>query len=659
MSRRKGPILRSILLGIIITLLLGAGVVHANPIFVISDGNADPTLIRTYGIDIPNFELLVFQSETDVPFHGSGGEGLAIDTTNAKLFVTYTGSNIIQILDATNLSDLGTAAAPGASSLAGIAFDAVQSRVYTVDQNTNHLYVFDWNWITNTLTLFPGPDFNYFELAGVSDAYGLAYDGINDRLYVGDNNTIVPHFETTDFTKTGQIVLSQNAVGVAVDATRDFVYAGGGLNHDLLIKYDRNTDIEATVNLGRSVIDIAVNEDFGTVYLSAWGHESDPNSLVVLASATDLLIIFETANLPGEPTGLTIPTDDIIYNPLNLSKTGPVDRVEVDDIITYEICYSNEDNAIWARDVVITDVLPDEVDFVSTDCNDSNFNSVNNTLTCNIGDLEPFAARDCIHIEAEVLDISSCDIINSATIESTTSSIPPVTVYSKGLNSVRITTRSLPSAPVGQPYSHPFEAINGQGPLKWEITSKRFSDDLSLFFAGNPNDLLDISDNLTIDEDTGVLTWAPLPQIPEGPNFFIDFTIRVSDECSDDLVAFEYTDPDVAMSASGGGGGAGAGGGCFIATAAYGSYLHPDVNVLKKFRDNHLLTNYLGTLFVKTYYKYSPPMADYIAQHETLRTATRIALTPLVYGVKYPGAALLVFGFIAVPFAYRRVKKAK
>ena len=125
--------------------------------------------------------------------------------------------------------------------------------------------------------------------------------------------------------------------------------------------------------------------------------------------------------------------------------------------------------------------------------------------------------------------------------------------------------------------------------------------------------------------------------------------------------------PSVGADAGGGAAGSGAatvaagagGGGCFIATAAYGSYLHPDVNVLKKFRDNQLLTNYLGTQFVKTYYKYSPPIADYIAQHETLSTATRIALTPLVYGVKYPGAALLVFGFIAVPFAYRRVKKAK
>ncbi len=77
--------------------------------------------------------------------------------------------------------------------------------------------------------------------------------------------------------------------------------------------------------------------------------------------------------------------------------------------------------------------------------------------------------------------------------------------------------------------------------------------------------------------------------------------------------------------------------------------------MLKAFRDNYLKTNYLGSLFVKTYYRYSPPVADFIAEHETLRTVARIALTPVVYGVKYPAAALLVFGFIGIAgYGWRR-----
>jgi hypothetical protein len=83
----------------------------------------------------------------------------------------------------------------------------------------------------------------------------------------------------------------------------------------------------------------------------------------------------------------------------------------------------------------------------------------------------------------------------------------------------------------------------------------------------------------------------------------------------------------------------GLGGGCFIATAAYGSYWESHVMTLRQFRDSHLLTNKLGTRFVQAYYKYSPPMADYIAEHDSLRSVTRIGLAPLV------GFSLLAINF--------------
>ncbi len=55
-----------------------------------------------------------------------------------------------------------------------------------------------------------------------------------------------------------------------------------------------------------------------------------------------------------------------------------------------------------------------------------------------------------------------------------------------------------------------------------------------------------------------------------------------------------------------------------------------EVNILKSFRDNVLLTNSIGQAFVKFYYNVSPPIADYIEKHDNLRSVVRGSLMPLV-----------------------------
>jgi len=98
------------------------------------------------------------------------------------------------------------------------------------------------------------------------------------------------------------------------------------------------------------------------------------------------------------------------------------------------------------------------------------------------------------------------------------------------------------------------------------------------------------------------------------------------------------------------------GGGCFIATAAFGSPMEPQVETLRAFRDQYLMTNAPGKAFVHTYYKLSPPMADFIAQHDTLRAMTRGALMPLIgvsslmlaTGMGWTGLGLCMLGLLGL-----------
>ncbi|MBW2980746.1 hypothetical protein KY360_05000 [Candidatus Woesearchaeota archaeon] len=74
--------------------------------------------------------------------------------------------------------------------------------------------------------------------------------------------------------------------------------------------------------------------------------------------------------------------------------------------------------------------------------------------------------------------------------------------------------------------------------------------------------------------------------------------------------------------------------GCFIATAAYGTPFAQEIDVLRDWRDNSLSKNFLGVLFVKFYYRISPPIARFISKREKLRRLVRIVLKPVIKIIK-------------------------
>ena len=83
-----------------------------------------------------------------------------------------------------------------------------------------------------------------------------------------------------------------------------------------------------------------------------------------------------------------------------------------------------------------------------------------------------------------------------------------------------------------------------------------------------------------------------------------------------------------------GGSGSGGGSGCYIATMAYGDYDHPQVMILRQFRDEVLDKSALGKWFIKTYYHYSPKLVERLKNQKTVNIIIRKALNQFIKLIK-------------------------
>ena len=72
------------------------------------------------------------------------------------------------------------------------------------------------------------------------------------------------------------------------------------------------------------------------------------------------------------------------------------------------------------------------------------------------------------------------------------------------------------------------------------------------------------------------------------------------------------------------------GGGCYIATMAYGGYEHPQVIILRRFRDEVLANSSAGRLFVHLYYRFSPWMVNTLGNKPAINAIIRTTLDQFI-----------------------------
>ena len=72
-------------------------------------------------------------------------------------------------------------------------------------------------------------------------------------------------------------------------------------------------------------------------------------------------------------------------------------------------------------------------------------------------------------------------------------------------------------------------------------------------------------------------------------------------------------------------------GACFIATAVYGDYDHPQVRKLRAFRDHVLMKSRAGRRFVHWYYRVGPGLAEWVEGRQILNKVVKSLLNFLLY----------------------------
>ncbi len=271
------------------------GTATAKSLYVNKDINASNP-ISAYDIQAAPTYLVWQQTSSPTRY---GGAGLTIDTDSEILFVTFEGSGTLDIVDAKTLELLGQVNAPNANNLAGIVVDQDNQKVYTVNRNTNYLYVYSWDAATKTLTNDITTSPYYIPLPGIHapGAHGLALDETSDLLYVTDVTTTVKVFNTSDWSSAGTVSVSaEKAMGVALDAKNGFMYTGNaypgyGCTGDL-VKTDLNTNAETNVNVrslsgGLSsdcVVGLAVDPATSLVYITTGNQGSGGSDRILVFS---------------------------------------------------------------------------------------------------------------------------------------------------------------------------------------------------------------------------------------------------------------------------------------------------------------------------------------------------------------------------------------
>ena len=371
----------------------------------VTKGKSLYTVADTDGRKIWAYEIvgnsLTYQTQYISPY----GSPIGLALNGDYMFLTFETKSNVEVVSAKTMTSVQLINAPGSSNLAGIVADHDKEKVYVVDRAKTSLFVYNWDPRVPELTLEVEEELK--DLQGDEKTWGLALDEVNDRLYVTLENNVVKCYDTDDWSRLPDydVLVSHDAVGIAIDVPNQFLYTGSHSDKSLLSKVEIDPNSETTIDVTQisggdasdHVLGIAVDQDTSLVYVTIGNIQSGGSERVVIFDSN--LNYKESTDDIGDPAGIAV--DEVTYKEPVLSITKDDDSVEcVSPLISkiehdqtgtpynwlyYNINYDMDGYA--DTNVKITDYLPMEVDEPNFISDNGEYNSDEHMVTWSLGNL--------------------------------------------------------------------------------------------------------------------------------------------------------------------------------------------------------------------------------------------------------------------------------
>jgi YVTN family beta-propeller protein len=376
-----------------------------------------------------------------------------------------------------------------------------------------------------------------------------------------------------------------------------------------------------------SVIDTSSNKVVHTITLPSSGH---PNGLAITPDNSTLMVL----NSPtGGITYIQVSNDSII-NSISLGSNLEQAYITSNGANAYVTDYGTNSVYELSSVVTISSVNPSAINNTNNNTSIITWSStmsgtyqveVGGNGTIGSGITIPGLSGSITAGQTLTLAVHASDLIS---ISGGTNGPYTIYIYVSTANfttyaSTTILLLTIPPQPASNLSATPGD---GKAMLSWTASPSQYVGGYLVYYSTSPFNINNLPSTVV---DTGNTTSYTLNGLTDGTLYYIalvtyDLATNTSGLSNTVTVTPVYIPGPAEL--------AGQKGNCFIATAAYGSYDQFDVWVLRQFRDKILLKNNEGRWFVKTYYHISPPIAHFIAGHDTLRAMVRVMLKPFVFG---------------------------